>query len=78
VANDFASIFGIAENAVTGASDLTSKTAQTEQKIQEGIQTAQDVGVAYAGGSILFQAITAFTLLYVAAKMPDRNRSKKT
>lgn len=64
--SDFASLFGAAASDVSSAA---SQTAATEQKVQEGIQTAEEVGTAWAGTSLILQAGTFFTLLYIAGRL---------
>lgn len=78
---DFAAMFGAAtsgaEGVATGVQQVTQKTIETEQKLIDTIDEAKTGIAAWGATTLLFQGITAFTLLYIAGKISKKTRDEE-
>lgn len=77
--DDFAQLFGAAstgvENIATGTQRVTDQTVKMEQKIMDTIDNSKEGLEAYGALTLVFQGITAFSLLYIAGKFSKRGES---
>lgn len=68
MANAFQNFADLFTSGAQGVADIQAQATQAKADVKEGIEQAKTVGIAYGGGTLIFQAITAFSVLYLAMR----------